>query len=461
VKKFAIICAMIITVFLWALILTGCSATFSSPLEPSAQKITMEEAGNILGVPIPVPTYLPEGYEIQETYVNNREVTLLISDEPVERKLVTGEEAIGAGSQRYEVKCKMRLVMRWYPEGGVPVRLPVEKVKINEGWGFLQDRGDHNALWWDWFPEQGEEAMFEMVLAAGKGIPKEELVKVAESISMPPIREYPLEVMRAVYEKITTELFDRRSLYDKISMTGYSSGWISLSFYEKADPEIVELVKSIINEKVPGAQLIVEENVTSFRGSTREMPGISKEQAIETASKTLRPSIVDRAEISAEIHGWYWEVIFDNLDAEADELMPFPLKGPPPPPPGQPAPDPYPGIWQSVIITVDVQMGDMLSGGARRAPRPGPYVGQEQAISTAREYLTRISIEAPPDITPNPTDWLWIERAKVEAYLSGDIWVVLFWEEGASANDSRVLGVHRIRVSVDAVTGEATGASRG
>jgi len=50
VKKFAIICAAIITVFLSAFTLTGCSATFSSPLEPSAQKVTLEEAGSILGV---------------------------------------------------------------------------------------------------------------------------------------------------------------------------------------------------------------------------------------------------------------------------------------------------------------------------------------------------------------------------------------------------------------------------
>ncbi len=114
---------------------------------------------------------------------------------------------------------------------------------------------------------------------------------------------------------------------------------------------------------------------------------ISKEQAIETASKTLRQSIVSRAEIKAEMHGWYWEVIFDNLNAKADELMPWPLKGPPPPPPGQPTSEPYPGIWQSVIITIDAQTGHTTSAGARRAPKPGPYVSQSQAIESARGDL--------------------------------------------------------------------------
>jgi len=176
---------------------------------------------------------------------------------------------------------------------------------------------------------------------------------------------------------------------------------------------------------------------------------ISREQAIKKASDTLSSSIVDRAEISAELHGWYWEVDFDNLDAEADELMPWPLKGPPPPPPGEPTREPYPGIWQTVIITVDAWTGDIRSGGARQEPSPGPYTSREQAISNAREYITAAISEA------------WIENAMVEAYLRGDTWIVLFWEEGASAKDSKTLDVHRFRVSVDAVTGEATGLSRG
>jgi len=169
--------------------------------------------------------------------------------------------------------------------------------------------------------------------------------------------------------------------------------------------------------------------------------GISKEQAIATASKTLRPSIVTRAEIKAEIHGWYWEVIFDNLNAKADELMPWPLKGPPLPPPGQPTAEPYPGIWESVIITVDAQTGDLKSAGARRAPKPGPYISQSQAIESARGFILRVP------------EWSWIDKAKVDAYLLGDIWTVLFWEEGSTD--------YRVRASVDAVTGAATGASRG
>ncbi len=185
--------------------------------------------------------------------------------------------------------------------------------------------------------------------------------------------------------------------------------------------------------------------------------GISREQAIETASKRLPASIVARSDIKAELHGWYWEIIFDNLNAEADELMPWALKHPPPPSPGQPAPEPYPGIWQSVIVTIDAQGGTLRSMGARKAPKPGPYVSQEQAISSAKANMTLnreggIWIENAED---------WFENASVEAYLRGDTWIVLFWEEGATVKDPRAPDIHRFDVSINAVTGKVKSAGRG
>jgi len=405
VKRFAVIGTLIATVFL-TLVLTGCSATFSSPLEPSAQKVTLEEAGSILGVPIPVPAYLT---------------------------LVTGEEAMGTGSQRYDVKSPMRMVIRWYPEGGVPIKLPVEKVRINESWGFLQGRGDHRALWWVWFPEPDKPAMFELVLAASKRISKEELVKVAESISVPLIREYPDEAVRVVYEEIKRELFDERNLYDVIPQTGYNSQTIILGFAG------------------PGVFMVVDKYVTRFQESLLESPEVSREQAIEIATNMLTDlpvaAVVARGDMRADLHGWYWEVTFDNVDATYDELMPFPLK---PPPPGGAASKAYPGIYQSVVISVDAETGDPRSAGASKEPKPGPYVSRERAISSARERITTWISEA------------WLERAMVKAYLRGDIWIVLFWEEGASIEDrSSGLSVNRFQVSVDAVTGEAVRSRRG
>jgi len=197
-------------------------------------------------------------------------------------------------------------------------------------------------------------------------------------------------------------------------------------------------------DSTPGAEAEVEpapESQLPFR--------ISREQAIELATDMLPHSVaavVARGDVRAELHGWYWEVTFDNLNAKADELMPFPLRSPPP---GGSASEAYPGMYQSVVLTVDAETGDPLSAGASKEPKTGPYVSREQAISSARERITSGISET------------WLERAKIEAYLRGDIWIVLFWEGGASAKDSKALDVHRFRVSVDAVTGEAEGFRRG
>jgi len=98
------------------------------------------------------------------------------------------------------------------------------------------------------------------------------------------------------------------------------------------------------------------------------------------------------------------------------------------------------GIYKSVVIAIDADTGDPVSAGASKEPRPGPYVSRSGAINSARERITTRLPEA------------WLERARVEAYLRGDVWIVLFWEDGSKDN--------RIKASVDAVTGEAKGFSR-
>lgn len=55
-------------------------------------------------------------------------------------------------------------------------------MRIGEIKEVIVNRGDHNDLWWQWHPEPSEPALFELVLSAAKGIPQEELIKVAESV---------------------------------------------------------------------------------------------------------------------------------------------------------------------------------------------------------------------------------------------------------------------------------------
>ena len=60
--------------------------TFEADFGFRAKKITFDEASSLFGVKMPVPTYLPKDYEIQDTYigVGNNGIILLISDRPIE-----------------------------------------------------------------------------------------------------------------------------------------------------------------------------------------------------------------------------------------------------------------------------------------------------------------------------------------------------------------------------------------
>ena len=168
-------------------VIAGCqlvaSETFSEIVELHFQRTDLDEAKDTIGVSVPVPTYLPKEYEIQEIYLDDGWVRMLISDQAIAKKLVTHTDAAGT-RQRYEVQCKMTFSVTWYEEGAPGVRLPVEKVKINEGWGFFLDRGNSNAIWWNWQPDNSNSGMFELVLEANKKISKKELIKVAESIEI-------------------------------------------------------------------------------------------------------------------------------------------------------------------------------------------------------------------------------------------------------------------------------------
>lgn len=166
------IIGLLALVLLVAVTLSGCqlwSATFTGTLDLNEyKKTTLEEAGNIIGLTVPMPTYLPEGYEVQEVYIkdtgNSTEwiIVLLISDEEI--------EWIGD-----EYQCQMRITVYWHDAGGL--KMPwAERVEIGDSYGMLEKEKDHNDL--SWIIRPGRK----LVLSASKNISKEELVKVAESV---------------------------------------------------------------------------------------------------------------------------------------------------------------------------------------------------------------------------------------------------------------------------------------
>jgi hypothetical protein len=153
---------------------------FRDQLELSAKEATMEEAGRLLGAAVPVPVYLPEGNTLQEIYIDDDTVRLLISDKKIEK---TKDTIIldPTVPTRLHFECFMDIAVKWHPEG-FPVELdvPGESIKIGEGKaGVLADQEQHVELHWLLPVQSGQ---YELVLSTGKRTPMEEILKVADSI---------------------------------------------------------------------------------------------------------------------------------------------------------------------------------------------------------------------------------------------------------------------------------------
>lgn len=174
-------------------IINGCQTgpvTFTEVLELSVQKVTLDEASNVVGWEIPVPSYLPQDYKIQEVYVMDSSVGLLISDEEIEKELVTHTDAAGT-RQRYEYQSKMEMSISWHSQGVAGgLKLPGDKVNIGDTHGVIVDAGDHYNLWWQPRPDLEQPGQYEIVLSASKRITKKELTEIAESVRLPsPLEE--------------------------------------------------------------------------------------------------------------------------------------------------------------------------------------------------------------------------------------------------------------------------------
>jgi hypothetical protein len=162
-----------------AAVLPGCCLPkeFTSSIrlgDDGFQQTTLEELNSrAWKKPLPLPTYLPKGYEIQEVYIKvydgsqeesdfeDWEIMFLISDSEI-------EHLDGA------FRCKIMLTIYEFFPGGF--KMPwAEKVALEKtGHTALLDRGDEtNGLYWS--------CGYATVLRAGKGIPVKELIRIAAS----------------------------------------------------------------------------------------------------------------------------------------------------------------------------------------------------------------------------------------------------------------------------------------
>jgi len=322
--------------------------TFSSALELSTQKITLEEASSIIGVTIPTPSYLPKGYKIWEVYIEvDSTVILLISDEEIKKEMVTHTDATGT-HQHYEVECKMRMDIRWLSQGGRGTKLSGEWVTISKrtisesgvvmvNRGLIVDRDDHNDFWWEWYPNLGERGEFEIVLSVNKSIPERELVKVAKSLPDPkePSPSRPIETEILLEESIVVPRGEAGTVAIRVTSQSTESLEISVSSAEELPQGVeVELHPDAFSLN-PGETVDVETILT-----------VSPTAPPPTWPRwTLPPKGGEAFAHVSPITGaaYYWVYVYfnytflddvDGLSKKIRTRLKLRFEEPPPPPPG-------------------------------------------------------------------------------------------------------------------------------
>ena len=142
-------------------------------------KVSVEQANEIIGASLPAPTYLPEGFQISDIYVLEKDsdsvhIVILISD--------TAANEMKPNDAK-QVPQKIEMYVTLYRRGQVGgLKLEGEWFDIDGTKGVLVTKETSYTIWWI-LPYRQPPGQYELKLSAMKEIPKEELVKTARSVS--------------------------------------------------------------------------------------------------------------------------------------------------------------------------------------------------------------------------------------------------------------------------------------
>ena len=130
----------------------------------TAKEATIEEATRFLGVAVPPPDYLLEGYLVQDIYTQDDAVKIYVAENPIEKRIIRMGDA-GESRQQHVLHCKMGITINWHPEREDIVRAIGESTDVGKYQGVVIDREQHYQLWW---LMPGKSGQYEIILAAGK-----------------------------------------------------------------------------------------------------------------------------------------------------------------------------------------------------------------------------------------------------------------------------------------------------
>lgn len=150
------------------IIVVSCNNSSLTPTESTTTafpyETSLEEAERVLGVEIPSPAYLPQGYEIQRITIEDESLVVF---------------TISNDSGDY-----MELSMHWniIPFKPSPNSTSVD---VNGTTGYLSTEDESNHICWNYWDDdidKYDEGLFIMELSANKGLPIEELLLVVRSV---------------------------------------------------------------------------------------------------------------------------------------------------------------------------------------------------------------------------------------------------------------------------------------
>ncbi len=150
--------------------------TISDELQSDWHKTTISKVESLIGHSLPIPAYIPSGYEINEVYyqegANSKppvtNVLLLISDQDVEW---TGRTFTS----------RLALLIGWN-HAGLGLKMPWARY-IPEVHGRLEEKEGEYALWWETYGSP-QSLGSTLILRASQQFPVDEMIKIA--VSTPP-----------------------------------------------------------------------------------------------------------------------------------------------------------------------------------------------------------------------------------------------------------------------------------
>ena len=145
----------------------------SGGLQSGWQKTTIQKIESLLGQQLPVPTYLPAGYEIREVYYcqepnSSTQVTDII--------LLISEQQVGWVGEQHT--CRIALSIGWN-EAGLGLKMTWAEY-IPAVQGRLEQKDNEYVLWWESYGSPRSLGST-LRLYASLQLAKDELIKVAGS----------------------------------------------------------------------------------------------------------------------------------------------------------------------------------------------------------------------------------------------------------------------------------------